>query len=610
MNKKSLHLWLTAILAVSASTLNAQTSGNWPDVTVAFYDCNYSTASVDNSSQLSVLHTASGYIYRELLRDTSLSHLEFYTCGLTDSLVIDSTLGGFMISFQDSVKPTDADYVIASTITGSSGNYTLTVSIVDGQTLIHVIDGTAKFSSITDNEVKNAASSAVSKIVPVLSTIRNYQELLKNNDPALCINPHVDVTTGKSVVPLNGSTIVTITVTDCDGLPVPGQRLSLDAEAGTLSSSALITNNSGSAAVTFFAGKKDDIGSVTAAIDNAITVTHDTLNPCGSLFITVGSPDTASIGVLEFDITQKSASYSDKIGDGTWDQSTKFSTYSYQGKCKGSLISFMGFAMFVGDTAKGSGSIFKHTFAKHTVFERGSNPCPKILWSMSGSTSNGTTPNKAFCDATINYSTDPLQCGCTIMGIRFKILKYSYNWRDEGHVRNANCEVEEHIDQSYSEEGDMVDVSKTNGESGLIIYPFTQRNGSTAYTIMISDATSNPDGSYSEVTCNATLKPYSSNNNTAVEVFTSSPAVFSLFQNYPNPFNPTTTIGYSIQSRGNVTLKVYDVLGREVKTLVNERQNPGIHTVNLDSRDLPSGVYFYRIVVGSYTSVRKMLLLK
>jgi flagellar hook assembly protein FlgD len=95
-----------------------------------------------------------------------------------------------------------------------------------------------------------------------------------------------------------------------------------------------------------------------------------------------------------------------------------------------------------------------------------------------------------------------------------------------------------------------------------------------------------------------------------VDAFTGSPAVFSLSQNYPNPFNPATAISYSIQSRGVVILKVYDVLGREVKTLMNERQNAGIHTVNLDGRDLPSGVYFYRIVAGGYTSVRKMLLLK
>jgi hypothetical protein len=156
----------------------------------------------------------------------------------------------------------------------------------------------------------------------------------------------------------------------------------------------------------------------------------------------------------------------------------------------------------------------------------------------------------------------------------------------------------------------MLDISKTKGESGFVIIPFTQRNGSTAYTIMISDVTVEPDGSaYSIVTCNATLKPYSSAA-TAVEAFTSFPAVFSLSQNYPNPFNPTTTIGYSVQSRGTVTLKVYDVLGREVKTLVNERQNPGIRTVNLDGGNLPSGVYFYRIVAGGYTSMKKMVLLK
>jgi hypothetical protein len=609
MNKKSFYLSLAVVLTVSASTLNAQAPGNWPDVLVGFYDCNYSAAAVDSASQLSLLHTASWYIYQNVLSDTSTSHLQLCMYGFTDSLTIDSTMGGFTVSFQDTAKPVDADYVISSTITGNPGNYTLTVSILDGQTLIHVIDGTAKFSSITGNEVSNASSSAVSKIVPVLSAIRNYQESLKNNDPALCINPQIEVTTGKAVVPLKGSTIVTVTVTDCDGLPLPGQRLSLDAEAGTLSSSALITNQNGSASVTFFAGNKDDIGSVSAAIEQAITVTHDTLNPYGSLFITVGAPDTAGIGVLEFDIAQKSASYSDKMGNGTWDQSTKFSTRSYQGKCKGTLISMPGFALFVGDTAKGSGSVFKHTFAKHTVFERGDNPCPRILWAISGSTSNGATPNKVFCDATINYSTDPLQCGCTIAGLRYKILKYTYNWWDEGHGRDAQCVVEEHIDQSYGEEGDMLDLSYTNGASGFVIYPFTQRNGSTAYTIMISGSTQDPDGSYADITCSATLKPYSSHAS-AVDAFTGSTAAFSLSQNYPNPFNPATAITYSIQSRGVVTLKVYDVLGREVKSLVNERQNAGIHTVNLDGRDLPSGVYFYRIADGGYTSVRKMLLLK
>jgi len=83
-----------------------------------------------------------------------------------------------------------------------------------------------------------------------------------------------------------------------------------------------------------------------------------------------------------------------------------------------------------------------------------------------------------------------------------------------------------------------------------------------------------------------------------------------LYQNYPNPFNPTTTIRYSIPSFGLVTLKVYNVLGQEVRTLVNEQLPPGNYQVQFDALDLVSGVYFYRLQVGKYSEVMRMLVVK
>jgi hypothetical protein len=85
---------------------------------------------------------------------------------------------------------------------------------------------------------------------------------------------------------------------------------------------------------------------------------------------------------------------------------------------------------------------------------------------------------------------------------------------------------------------------------------------------------------------------------------------YSLSQNFPNPFNPATVISYQISTAGDVTLKVYDLLGREVKTLVNERQNAGSHSVTFDANTLPSGVYFYRLESGTYAEVKKLVLLK
>ncbi len=85
---------------------------------------------------------------------------------------------------------------------------------------------------------------------------------------------------------------------------------------------------------------------------------------------------------------------------------------------------------------------------------------------------------------------------------------------------------------------------------------------------------------------------------------------YKLAQNYPNPFNPSTTIKYQIPKESFVTVKVYDVIGREAATLVNKQQGAGFYNLNFNASNLSSGIYFYRITAGDYTSVKKMLLLK
>ncbi len=85
---------------------------------------------------------------------------------------------------------------------------------------------------------------------------------------------------------------------------------------------------------------------------------------------------------------------------------------------------------------------------------------------------------------------------------------------------------------------------------------------------------------------------------------------FNLAQNYPNPFNPTTQIQYSIAEAGLVSIKVFDILGREVAQLVNQNQNAGTYTVDFNGQNLSSGVYIYKIESGSFTATKKMMLMK
>jgi hypothetical protein len=88
------------------------------------------------------------------------------------------------------------------------------------------------------------------------------------------------------------------------------------------------------------------------------------------------------------------------------------------------------------------------------------------------------------------------------------------------------------------------------------------------------------------------------------------PTEFLLSQNYPNPFNPSTTIKYSVPKASQVVIKVFDILGNEIETLINEEKPAGTYEVSWYAANLPSGVYFYRLQAGSFVETKKMLLLK
>ncbi len=97
---------------------------------------------------------------------------------------------------------------------------------------------------------------------------------------------------------------------------------------------------------------------------------------------------------------------------------------------------------------------------------------------------------------------------------------------------------------------------------------------------------------------------------TGIENNNQIPLTYSLMQNYPNPFNPSTVIKYQIAKEGHVTLKIYDVLGREVEKLVDEEKPAGNYFVSFNASLLSSGVYFYKITLGNYSDTRKMVLMK
>ena len=101
--------------------------------------------------------------------------------------------------------------------------------------------------------------------------------------------------------------------------------------------------------------------------------------------------------------------------------------------------------------------------------------------------------------------------------------------------------------------------------------------------------------------------------NTVLGITTEKPTIpnyFNISQNYPNPFNPTTVINYSVPRSNMVTIRVYDILGNETATLVNEEKPAGSYSINFNASRLSSGVYFYRMQAGSFVETKKLILMK
>jgi photosystem II stability/assembly factor-like uncharacterized protein len=166
------------------------------------------------------------------------------------------------------------------------------------------------------------------------------------------------------------------------------------------------------------------------------------------------------------------------------------------------------------------------------------------------------------------------------------------NWSTATEVNNHGFEIQREKDNSGWSTIGFKEGQGTSSEPEA--YSYTDRDlpsGKYLYRLKQVDF----DGSYK----------YSK-----TVIIETKPLDFSLAQNYPNPFNPVTTIKYQIPQKSLVTLKVYNVLGKEVSTLVNEVKPEGVYHVEFNGIDLPSGIYFCKIQAGTFTLVRKMILLK
>ncbi|SMO63878.1 zinc-dependent metalloprotease [Gracilimonas mengyeensis] len=261
-----------------------------------------------------------------------------------------------------------------------------------------------------------------------------------------------------------------------------------------------------------------------------------------------------------------------------------------------------------------SGVIISNSDFGYTLFAADLDETGALTWLSNGS-ANPTSGR--YHTLRILYNADEEQIEYFLNGSRFYTASY-LNGKTPGEMqvlhRNSVAGTYMNIDDieirrlnaptEWLSVPDPSGITGENGSSSINLNFNTRGVSAGTYETLMTVATNDPINPLIEVPVQLTV------NNTVSSELEERPQKFELNQNYPNPFNPTTVISYQLAVSSDVQLEVFDMAGRKVATLVNERQNAGQHRVNFDGANLASGIYMYRLNTPNQTVTRQMVLIK
>ncbi|MCI0472647.1 MAG: T9SS type A sorting domain-containing protein [Ignavibacteria bacterium] len=210
---------------------------------------------------------------------------------------------------------------------------------------------------------------------------------------------------------------------------------------------------------------------------------------------------------------------------------------------------------------------------------------------------NCNDPSKPVFSVSLQ-SDSPLPVTLTSFSSNVIVRDVRLNWVTEKEVNNKGFEVQKKENRkqntgTYETIGFVESKGNVNSETTYSYFDRNLTSGSYKYRLK-------------QIDYNGNYEYFELNGDVTVGI----PNKFDLSQNYPNPFNPVTKINFDIPEDGKINLRIYDMLGREVATLVNDVRTAGYYTVNFDASKLLSGIYLYRLSAGNYNAVKKMALIR
>ena len=509
------------------------------------------------------------------------------------------------------------DYLIWASLDSSDGQYHFHVHLEDGNTREGIAEGDADFTDASEAEA--AANTAISKIEPVVDNIRTYQQFLMVDDPQLALSAQITVSPSQASMNSSQSIIVNFKVEDCDGRPLDNVVLNIGGSEGSFNLPSVVTDANGEANATFTADNVTDIAHLTAAYFPYTTPTHRQTGSYGHGFITINNPGFSvwQVGIAQrkfietrafLDTTYVTGGFELNYTDEVQQSSGHFEQYVLATVTDSSIFDTK---LYGGSGHLTNSDLWKHgnikptLFVNQSTFESGQISNDEDFTtdlSLEGYPNNNNPPSFNFIShvmfdgiSTTSGYTSQLVNNQWITNSGSGMNPFKDYW--DGYV----------LFQTYPPMP-YTTVTYTGNNTGN--YKIGILNGGAYEDSLITYSSNNHWEYILNESADVTIIPYQISPTSVKPVVSNVPKTFQLYANYPNPFNPSTMISYDVPKQSVVSLKVYDILGREITTLVDQKQNPGKYGVRFDASRLSSGVYLYRLQAGSFSQTKKLMLVK